>query len=74
MPGRSRITSEEHERSALRALTRSARRREVDRVRAILATLAGQRAAASAASLAVHVSTGRDGRGRFRQGGPAALR
>jgi transposase len=74
MPGRSKITADEQERSALRALARSARRSEADRARAILATLAGQRAAAIAVGLGVHVSTVREWRGRFLQGGIAALR
>ena len=74
MPGRSKITAEEQERMALRALARSARRSEADRARAILATLAGQRAADIAASLGVHASTVREWRGQFRRGGTAALR
>lgn len=74
MPGRSNITADERERSALQVLARSARRSEADRARAILATLAGQRAAEIAASLAVHVSTVREWRGRFLHGGVAALR
>ena len=74
MPGRSKITADEQQRSVLRALSRSARRSEADRARAILLTLAGQRAAEIAASLGVHVSTVREWRGRFRRGGLAALR
>jgi transposase len=73
MSGRSKITAEEHERSALQTLARSARHSEADRARAILLTLAGQRAAEIAASLRVHVSTVREWRGRFLQGGTAAL-
>jgi transposase-like protein len=74
MPGRSTITADEEGRTALRALARSARRGEADRARAILLTLAGQRAATIAAGLGVHVSTVREWRGLFRHGGVAALR
>ena len=74
MPGRSTITADEQARTALRALARSARRGEADRARAILLTLAGQRAAEIAASLGVHVSTVREWRGLFHHGGVAALR
>ena len=74
MPGRSKITADEQERSALRALARSARRSEADRARAILLTLAGRRAAEIAAGLGVHVGTVREWRGRFLRGGTAALR
>ena len=74
MPGRSKITADEQQRSVLRALSRSARRSEADRARAILLTLAGRRVAEIAASLGVHVSTAREWRGRFRRGGLAALR
>jgi hypothetical protein len=51
MPGRSKITADEQGHAAVRALARSARRNEADRARAILLTLAGQRAAEIAASL-----------------------
>ena len=51
MPGRSKITADEEGHAALRALARSAQRSEADRARAILLTLAGQRAAEIAASL-----------------------
>ena len=74
MPGRSTITADEEGRTALRALARSARRGEADRARAILLTLAGQRATTIAAGLGVHVSTVREWRGLFRRGGVAALR
>ena len=74
MSGRSKVTTDEEGRSALRALARSARRSEADRARAILLTLAGQRAAEIAAGLGVHVSTVREWRGRFARGGVAALR
>ena len=73
MPGRSKVTTDEEGRSALRALARSARRSEADRARAILLTLAGQRAAEIAAGLGVHVSTVREWRGLFARGGVAAL-
>ena len=74
MPGRSKITADEEGRAALRMLARSAQRSEADRARAILVTLAGQRAAEIAASLGVHVSTVREWRGLFIHGGAAALR
>ena len=74
MSGRSKVTTDEEGRSALRALARSARRSEADRARAILLTLAGQRAAEIAAGLGVHVSTVREWRGLFARGGVAALR
>ena len=74
MPGRSTIIADEDERAALRVLARSARRSEADRARAILLTLAGQRAAGIATSLGLHVSTVREWRGLFRRGGIAALR
>ena len=73
MPGRSKVTTDEEGRSALRALARSARRSEADRARAILLTLAGQRAAEIAAGLGVHVSTVREWRGLFARGGVVAL-
>jgi transposase len=74
MPGRSKIPADEQERSALRALARSARRGEADRARAILLTLAGRRAAEIAAGLGGQVSTVREWRGRSLRGGAAALR
>lgn len=74
MSGRSKVTTDEEGRSALRALARSARRSEADRARAILLTLAGQRAAEIAAGLGVHGSTVREWRGLFARGGVAALR
>jgi transposase len=74
MPGRSKVTADEGGRAALRALARSARRVEADRARAILLTLAGQRAAEIAAGLGVHVSTVCEWRGLFARGGVTALR
>ena len=74
MPGRSTIIADEDERAALRVLARSARRSEADRARAILLTLAGQRAAGIATSLGLHLSTVREWRGLFRRGGIAAWR
>lgn len=74
MPGRSKITADDEGRSALRTLARSTRRGEADRARAILLTLAGHRAAEIAVGLGVHVSTVREWRGLFAQGGVAALR
>jgi transposase-like protein len=74
MPGRSKITTDDEGRSALRVLARSTRRSEADRARAILMTLAGQRSAEIAASLGVQASTVREWRGLFRRSGVAALR
>lgn len=73
MPGRSRITATDEERVALRRLARSAHRVEADHARAILRTLDGQGAAAIAAALGVHVSTVREWRGLFAEGGTASL-
>jgi transposase len=75
MPGRSKITiRDEAERVALSMLARSCHRGEADHARAILLTLAGRRAADIAAALGVHVSTVREWRGLFAEGGVAALR
>ena len=75
MPGRSKImVKDEVERMALSVLARSHYRGEADRARAILLTLAGRRGADIAAALGVHVSTVREWRGLFAQGGVAALR
>lgn len=74
MPGRSRLTADERERAALRALATSSHRGEADRARAILLTLDGRVAAAIAAALGVHVSTVREWRGLFARGRVAALR
>jgi transposase len=73
MAGRSKITADEDERAALRLLARSSHRAEADHARAILLTLEGQPAAAIAAALGVHVSTVREWRGLFAQGGVTAL-
>lgn len=76
MPGRSKITADEQERSALRVLARSVRRGATDCARAILLTSAGRRASEIAAGLGVHVSTStvREWPRRFLRGGTAALR
>ena len=73
MAGRSKITADEDERSALRMLARSGHRAEADHARAILLTLEGRQAAVIAAALGVHVSTVREWRGLFARGGVAAL-
>ena len=44
MPGKSKLTADAGERAALRNLSKSEHRGEADRARAILLTLAGQRA------------------------------
>jgi transposase len=74
MSGRSPVRATEDERSALRQLARSRRRGEADRARAILHTLAGQRAEDIAGSLGANVSTVREWRGLYARGGVDALR
>lgn len=74
MPGRSRITADDRERVALRALARSRHRGEADRARAILLTLEGRVADDIAAALGVHVSTVREWRGLFTRGRVMALK
>ncbi len=74
MSGRSPAHATEVERLALRQLTRSSRRGEADRARAILQTLDGQRADAIASVLGAHVSTVREWRGLYARGGVEALR
>ena len=74
MPGRSKLTADAAERTALRGLTKSEDRGEADRARAILLTLAGRRAGEIATVLGVHVSTVRNWRGYFAHGGVAGLR
>src|SRR3954447_24923474 len=72
MPGKSKLMADAAEQLALRALSESEHRGEADRARAILLTLAGQRAEEIAATLGVHVSTVHNWRGYFAQGGGAA--
>src|SRR5215217_3478287 len=72
MPGKSKLTADAAERAALRALSKSEQRGEADRARAILLTLEGRHAGEIAAVLGVHVSTVRNWRGYFAQGGAAA--
>src|SRR5918998_5090292 len=74
MPGKSTLTADAAEHAALRALSKSEHRGEADRARAILLTLEGRRAGEIAAVLGVHVSTVRNWRGYFAQGGVAGLR
>ena len=74
MPGKSKLTADAAERAALRNLSKSEHRDEADRARAILLTLAGQRAEEIAAALGVHVSTVHNWRGYFAHGGVAGLR
>ena len=73
MAGRSKIRADGDERAALRLLARSGHRAEADRARAILLTLEGREAAGIAAALGVHVSTVREWRGLFAEGGTASL-
>src|SRR4051794_22493170 len=74
MPGKSTLTAEAGEQTALRALSKSEQRGEADRARAILLTLEGRKAEEIAAVLGVHVSTVRNWRGYFAHGGVAGLR
>jgi Homeodomain-like domain len=74
MPGRSKLTADAAEQAALGGLSKSEHRGEADRARAILLTLAGQRAETIAVALGVHVSTVHNWRGYFAQGGVAGLR
>ena len=74
MAGKSPVTVDEEQRSALIALSRSRDRGEADRARAILLTLEGRQAGEIAAVLGVHVSTVRNWRGYFAHGGVAGLR
>src|SRR5215203_3841448 len=72
MPGESKLTADAAEQAVLRDLSKSEHRGEADRARAILLTLEGRRAGEIAAVLGVHVSTVRNWRGYFAQGGAAA--
>src|SRR5918997_6620974 len=74
MPGRSKLTADAAERTALRNLSKSEHRSEADRARAILLTLKGRRAEEIAAALGVHVSTVHNWRGYFAHSGVAGLR
>ena len=72
MPGKSTLTADAAEQTALRALSKSEQRGEADRARAILLTLEGRKAEEIAAVLGVHISTVRNWRGYFAHGGAAA--
>src|SRR3954468_2097602 len=74
MPGKSKLTADAAEQTALRGLSKSEHRDEADRARAILLTLQGRRAEEIAATLGVHISTVRNWRGYFAHGGVAGLR
>jgi transposase len=74
MPGKSKLTADAAEQAVLRDLSKSEQRGEADRARAILLTLEGRRAGEIAAVLGVHISTVRNWRGYFAQGGVAGLR
>src|SRR3954451_19577126 len=65
MPGKSKLTADAVEQATLRDLSKSEHRGEADRARAILLTLEGRRAGEIAATLGVHLSTVRNGRGYF---------
>src|SRR5215217_1628038 len=51
MPGKSKLTADAAEQTALRALSKSEQRGEADRARAILLTLEGRRAGAIAVAI-----------------------
>src|SRR5215212_6765744 len=74
MPGKSKLTADAGEQTALRALSKSEHRGEADRARAILLTLEGRRAEEIAVLLGVHLSTVGNWRGYFAHGGVAGLR
>src|SRR4029078_7449713 len=74
MPGKSMLTADAAEQAALRALSKSERRGEADRARAILLTLEGRKAEEIAAVLGVHISTVRNWRGYFAHGGGGGAR
>ena len=74
MPGKSTLTADAAAQAVLRDLSKSEQRGEADRARAILLTLEGRRAGEIAVALGVHVSTVRNWRGYFAQGGVAGLR
>src|SRR4051794_19399263 len=74
MPGKSKLTADAAEQTALRGLSKSEHRDEADRARAILLTLQGRRAEEIAATLGVHISTVRNWRGYFSHGGGAGVR
>ena len=60
MAGKSKLTADAAEQAELRALSKSERRDEADRARAILLTLEGRKAEEIVAVLGVHVSTVRN--------------
>src|ERR1051325_2346909 len=74
MPGKSKLTADAAERTALHNLSKSEHRSEADRAQAILLTLKGRRAEEIAAALGVHVSTVHNWRGYFAHSGVAGLR
>ena len=74
MDGGGRLAVEEAGRAALERLSRSAARREADRARAVLWSLAGETSAAIAARLDVRAEQVRRWRSAFRRGGAEALR
>jgi transposase len=74
MPGKSQLTADAAERTALRGLSKSEHRGEADRALAILLTLEGRGAGEIATALGVHVSTVHNWRGYFAHGGVAGLR
>lgn len=74
MAGRCRLTATTAQREELDRLTRSAKRGEADRARAILWSLDGETSPAIAARLGVRPDRVRKWRQRFSRGGVAALR
>jgi transposase len=74
MGGRSRLVVTAGQRAALEALSRSGRRDEADRARAILWTLEGRDGPTIGAALGVRADRVRKWRARLRAGGVEALR
>src|SRR3954471_13618428 len=74
MAGKSPVTGDEEQRSALIALSRSRDRGEADRARAILLTLSGWASGQIAQAFGVREDTVRFWRGAFMRGGLEALK
>ena len=74
MAGKSPVTADEEQRSALIALSRSRDRGEADRARAILLTLSGWTSRQIAEAFGVREDTVRFWRSAFRTGGIEALK
>src|SRR5215213_1785236 len=74
MAGKSRVTADEEQRSALITLSRSRDRGEADRARAIVLTLSGWTSGHIAEAFGVREDTVRFWRSAFRTGGIEALK